>query len=371
MKNLRTRFPLLAILVLAAASAVAQTPAAYPEDVRQALQQAMRDATESLRASRIPAAQPVSTLPIGNDSAGYVEALLKIAVTDSGRTYVEGKTDPFWNEVLKEVAWDERKADMLDAETLVTFGKLKASQILIYGNVRTAEVSNRRVFVELELHASSIITKQHLWGGIFAKRFYLPGDNSPEGISAITAEVREPMRRMLAEQAMASLRGQEKLKAMRNVAFVPLAGDLDKYATFILRDAVSQTSLNPKDLDIGTLGEARLLLRDQPQQADALLYGALRDVSRRIVGRTPRSITYEVRTEVQACIENAATREQLWSASLFGKAEYTDTLTWWQWITEDAIPYLQAHPLVWIIPLALIVILIILHKITRAATRVR
>jgi hypothetical protein len=358
--------------VAAAAAILFALPsrAAFDEDVRQALQAALKDASASLRAAAIPAGEPVSALPLAGDQDGYVEALLKSAVTDAGKTFVEGKTDPFWDEIMKEVEWGMRKGDMLDAKTIVAFGKLKAARILIYGTVREAGVANRRVFVELELHASSLATKQHLWGGVFAKRFYLPGADAPEGLLDIPAQVREPLRVDIARKAVASLQKQEgKLGVVRTVAFVPLAGDIDKYATFVLRDAVSQTKLNPKNLDLQTLGEARLLLRDQPQQADALLYGALRSISRRQTGYTVRTRSYEVQAEVQACIENAATREVLWSDTLAATTTYTEeTRTQWQVWSESVWPFFRNNPVITGI-LVVGVIIVVLVLVSRRRPR--
>ncbi len=366
---LSMRFVRIALLAAAVTPAFAQ---GFDEDVRQAIQLAIKDAAASIQSSRIPAGVTVSCLPLANDRGVYVEGQLKMAVGDAGRQYVEGKSDPFWDAVLEEVKWDTLKADMLDPATLVTFGKLKATQILIYGVVRAAETSGRRVFVEIELHASSIETKEHLWGGTFAKRLYLPGPEQITGLVDLPVEVRNPMKAQLAEKVGKSLeQAASKLEPVKTVAIVPLAGDLDRYATFMLRDAVSRSRLTPKNLDFNTLGEARILLRDQPVQADALLNGAVRDISQQVESRSFASTTYLVTVEVQACIENASTREVLWSDTVTATEQYTKTLGPWEIWTLKILPYLQAHPLAWIIPLAILLGLIILSKMIRAGTRVR
>ncbi len=362
---------LLAALLLASCS-VPAFGQGFDEDVRQAIQGAMRDVAASIRDSGIPAGAPISCLPLANDRVAYVEGQIKMAVGDAGRQYVEGKTDPFWSAVMEEVAWDTRKADMLDTSTLVAFGKLKATRVLIYGVVRAAEKSGRRVFVEIELHASSIETKQHLWGGNFAKRYYLPGPESIAGLTDIPVEVREPMKAQLAAKVQQSIeQAAGKLSPIKTVAFVPLAGDLDQYATFMLRDAISRGRLTPKSLDLNTLGEARLLLRDQPAQADALLHGAVRDMSQRLESRTFATTTWQVTAEVQACIEQVASNTIPWSDTVTVSERYTKRMTWWEIWTEKIYPYLQAHPLAWIIPLVIMLGLIILAKMIRAGTRVR
>ena len=330
----------------------------------------MLDVSTSIKSSSIKAGEQISVLPLANDGDKTVEGLIKIAVTDAGKNYVEGTTDPFWNEVLKEVEWDERKSDMLDQNTLVKFGKLQATKILVYGSVRAAEVSNGRVFVEIELHASSLTTKQHVWGGVFTKRIYAPGGSTPVGISEIPVETRISMQQLLTKQAETSIQRQSKLKGLKTVAFVPLAGDIDRYATFIIRDAVTRTELAPKDMDLMTLGEVRQIIREQPQVADGILYGALRDLSMQIASQSWRTTTYDVTAEVQASIENS-TGEILWSDTLLASSQYSVTKSWRVWIYEDVLPYLSTHPLAWIIPAVVLLGIFLLLLFIKANSRVR
>ncbi|MBT3381354.1 MAG: hypothetical protein HN976_43575 [Lentisphaerae bacterium] len=286
------------------------------DEVRHALQMAVDDARASLVGAGLPADQPISLLPLAGDQSKYVEGQLKNAVTAAGLQYVEGKEDPFWEEIMKEIEWDVRKEDILNPATLVTFGKLKATRLLLYGAVREASQAGQRVFVELELHLSSVTTKQHLWGGTFAKRYYLPG--AVEGIVYLDESVRQVLKESLAE-GRASLEGAGKLKEVKTVAIVPLAGDIDKYITGLVEGMVSQTSgLFPKDFDVNTLAEARTILRDTPQQADAVLYGAVRDLSRKLEREELQRKVYRVTTEVQLRIQSASTGDILWSQTLTG-----------------------------------------------------
>ncbi|NLB68375.1 MAG: hypothetical protein GX804_01630 [Lentisphaerae bacterium] len=365
--------PVSKIVVLLTLAVCFAVPASgQDEDIRQAIQGALKEASVSLKQSGIQAGVPISSLPIHNDKNGYVESQIKLGVTDAGLQYVEGKTDPFWDEVLSEVAWNTRKADMMDQKTLVTFGKLKASKILIYGTVRAAEKTGRRVYAEIELHASSLETKEHLWGGNFAKRIYLPGPEPIYGITDIPSEIRDPMKAQLGSRVADSLkRASEKLSPIKTVAFVPLAGDVDQYVTLMMRDAISGSHLNPKGLDLNTLGEARMLLRDQPVQADALLYGAVRDISQKLSSRTFASTTWLVEAEIQSCIEDSTSNEVLWSDTITVSEVYTSTMTKWEVWSEIIYPYLVVHPLIWVLPLAILAGLIVIFRLIRANTRVR
>jgi hypothetical protein len=271
---------------------------------------------------------------------------------------VEGKEDPFWDEVLKEVEWDQRKDDLLDAETIARFGKLKAARILLYGTVREAAADPRRADVEVELHASSIETKQHLWGTILAKRIYY-GTSELTGIIDLDPSVR----RLLAEafdEAAARVRASEKLKGVHSVALVPLAGDIDKFVTGLAEKMLNATSLYPKQLDVLTLGEARALLRDKPQTADAVLYGAVRDLSRKLLNRHFSSTNYEINASVQLTVQSAATGEVLYSDIVDARGEDVRRLSLWEMIL------LYKRELIWIaIGAGALILLLIFRSATR------
>ena len=243
---------------------------------------------------------------------------------------MEGKNDPFWQEVLEQVEWDERKEDMLDAATLTKFGKLKAAQYLVYGVVRDANVTPQRIFVEVELHMSSIETKEHVWGNVFARRFYLPGKTA--GIVHLDDDVRELLRGVF-DDGLGSLKSSEKLSSVESIAMVPLAGDIDGYISGLAERMVSMSTMVPKDLDVVTLAEARTLLRDKPTQADAVLFGAVRDLSRKLERRDFMKNTYEIRGEVQLKIQKADTGDVLWSDTLAGKQMVEETMSVWELLT--------------------------------------
>ena len=311
----------------------------FSEDVRQALRLALEDTGTALKESALPANQTISLLPFQGDRGHYVEGLLKNAVTGAGLTYVEGKSDPFWDELLKEIEWDERKEDILDAATLTRFGKLKGTQLLMYGTVREASDTNGRVYVEIEAHISSIETKQHLWGRIFAKRY--PHRDGVQGIIDLDKAVRGLLKEAL-RPVPDSLANNPKLKDIRSVAIVPLSGDIDDYVTGLVQDALSRTSLYPKDLDLTTLAEARLLLRGEPDQADALLYGAVRDLSRELDQEKFTETVYTLHAEVQLRIQDVSSGEILWSDTLAEEAldsdqqpEVTDRL--WVYFRERPV----------------------------------
>jgi len=340
------------------------TARAYTPEVRQALQEAMEQVREELARSGLAQDKGITVLPLAGDQGRYVEGLLKNAVTRSGLRYVEGGESPFWEALLAEVEWSERKDDMLAPETFVRFGQLEGVQLLLYGHVRSAMQDTQRVFVEIELHVGSVETRRHEWGTLVSRRHYLPGP--VEGIIALDRHVRDTLNQTMAG-ALESMKRSTKLQETRTIAIVPLAGDIDRYVTGRARDIVSQTHMNPVELDVNNLGQARQILRDRPTQVDAVLYGALRDLSRRVLREEILRTTYEVTAEIQLTLQSTATGEVLWSDTLHRVDEVEIAQTG----EEKLVEITRAYPRLWLYVGGGIVALILLMVFIKAATRVR
>lgn len=338
-----------------------------------AFKDAVAEAQASLAASTaVPADKPIAVLPFGGNGSDQVVSLLKNALTAAGKTCVEGKEDPMWNEILKEMAWDERKEDILDAATLDRLGRLKSAQYLLYGCARRLAVSARYVLVEIELHVSCIATKQHVWGGTFSRRHYAPGQD-PEGVIGIPPEVRVALVDGIREKVAASLKNSARLSAVRKVAILPVAGDRDQYVQGLFRDVLSSSSVTPVNLDVQTRAEARFALRESSGRADGIAYGALRDLSAKVVETTPGGKrTHSAMLEAQLWIEKGATREILWSDTVQFTKEFTvGPRGWWDELCYH-FPFLGEHLGTVVLVLAGILIgLVVLVMILRAATRVR
>ena len=358
----------LCILAFSAALAGALTTAsaAFPEEVRQALRLATADIQAALASSGLPKDATIAILPVKRDVEDYAIGILKNATTGAGLQCVEGKEDPFIQEVFKEIEWDERKDDLLDPATLARFGKLKAPKLLMYGVVREASGGNGRGYAEIEVHVSSIETKQHLWGQVFGRRFYSAPDLV--GLVDLDPAVRQLIRDSF-DRGATALKASAKLKDTRTVAIVPLAGDMDRFITGLAESMVSKTQLLPKQLDIATLGEARALLRDNPQAADALLYGAVRDLSRKLLSRYPDRVEYQISSAVQLSIQDAKTGIVLWSDLIEGQGTDTTTLSWWE-MTQRYSPLVLARKWYVLVPLlafAGLVVLLLFFRLLRRA----
>ena len=338
-----------------------------------ALKDAVSEARASLAASdKVPAGKAIAILPFGDKMSSAVVGLLKNALTDAGKTCVEGKTDPMWEEILKEIEWDERKEDILNPATLDRFGRLKSAQYLMYGEVRRFAASERYVLVELELHVSCIATKQHVWGGTFVRRHYAPGGD-PKGEVQIPAEVRVALVDGIRGKIAESMAKSPKLKAVGRVAVLPIAGDNDQYATGLFRDVLAKSAVTPVNLDVATRGEARFALRESSGRADAIAYGALRELAATLVQTQPDGRkTYRALMEMQLWIEKGATRDILWSDTVrFSKEFSVGPRGWWDKLC-NVFPFFRNRPAAVVyLPLMAVFGLVLVFMFLRATTRVR
>lgn len=299
------------------------------DDVREAISEVLAQAQTALKTAPF-GSRTVAVLPFPGDTSGYFTGKLKNQLTSLGFTCIEGKEDPMWDEIVKEIGWDERKDDILDSSTLVKFGKLKAAQILLYGKVVTIQKNAGRIYVEIELHATDLTTKQHIWGGTFAARVYKGADI--QGIISLDNNLRLLLKKNF-EAAKDSLSSPEyagKLNAVKTIAVLPLSGDIDEYLTGLAVEMLTATKHLPKRPQIPSLSQIRADAKSDPGIADAVFYGAVRDLHKtkpeaRAIDRKTMQETSTVHADIQLFVEDLKTGNILWSK----------TITLAETVTED------------------------------------
>lgn len=291
-----------------------------PDDVRQTLYGAIDQSEAALKTAPF-GKKTVAILPIPGDTSSLIAGRLKNILTRQGFTCVEGKEDLMWNEIIKEIAWDERKDDILDAKTLVKFGKLKNAQILLYGKIRQIDRNDDRTYAEIELHATDIATKQHIWGGNFAARLYKNKDF--QGIISLDNELRMLLKKNFAEAQKSILQPETaaKLEAIKTVSVIPLAGDVDRYMTGLAVEMLSQTRHLPKMPEIPSLSQTRIFAKEHKIPSDAIFYGTVRDLHKtkpvsKAVSRGKMSDSYQVCADIQLFLEDIKTGVILWSKTI-------------------------------------------------------
>lgn len=288
---------------------------------RMAVREAVLNAESSLKKAPF-GSEPVALLPMAGDVDGIVSATLKNLLTKVGFNCVEGKEDPMWDEIIKEIEWDERKDDILQPATVVKFGKLQAAKILVYGGVRIVDQNAERVYAEVDLHATNLTTKQHIWGGAFASRVYF-GVNV-NGIIALNNKLRQLLKKNFdeARDSMRQPAAAGRLANVKTVAVVPLVGDIDQYMTGLAVDMLTDTNHGPKQPAVPSLMETRVAVRNHSLACDAVFYGYVRglSVTQTVYRQLPKeekveaSCTYNA--DIQMFLEDAATGTILWSKTV-------------------------------------------------------
>jgi len=290
------------------------------DDVREAVSETLLQAQTAMKTAPF-GSKTVAVLPFPGDKSGYFTGKLKNMITSLGFNCIEGKEDPMWDEIIKEIAWDERKDDILDPETLTTFGKLKAAQILLYGKVLALDRNEERIFVEIELHATDLTTKQHIWGGAFATRLYK--GNDIQGIITLDNNLRALLKKNFeaAQESMVSPEYAGKLNDVKTIAVLPLAGDIDEYMTGLAVEMLTATRHLPKRPQIPSLSQLRVEAKADPAIADAVFYGAVRDLHRtkpetKTIDHKNLRETSTVCADIQLFLEDLKTGNILWSKTI-------------------------------------------------------
>lgn len=277
------------------------------------------DITESLKNVPVKKGETITILPLkGDTESGFVADLIKTAATKAGLTIVEAKDSALLDEILKEIAWDERKSDILDPATITKLGQLKGTENYLYGKVLSTEQNDKFVFLHIELHMTSVATKQHIWGDTFSRRSFIPGANQPQGLSAIPIDIREIVKNNITEQVGKSISKAPNAQPIKTIAIIPLAGDEDLYVTHCVQDALSQKGYLPKDLGVNTMAEAVFLLAEDSTRADSVLSGVVRELSIEMEPEPefPTHHKYNVVAEIQVKLEKSGTRDILWSDTI-------------------------------------------------------
>jgi hypothetical protein len=330
----------------------------FGEDERQAIRTAVDAAVDDM--SGISKSEGILVLPIRGDRSQLAEGALKAALSRAGYNVVEPADQEVWAKILEEIEWAERKEDILDAGTLVKFGAIQGARQVAYGALVQVDSTPERVYAELALHAASLATRQHVWGGQYAERRYLAAD--VKGAVPIDPNVSTVLA-ALGRQIEVSVAAAADRPAGA-VAIVPLAGDTDGYVTAMVRDALSRAGVNLRDLDVRTSAQAQRLLRDDPAKADAILAGGVRDLS--VVRRQPDPSTSveEIRVVVQVAIRNAQTGQIVWSGTFGEVQRFSEKQTLWELARG-------VDPKIWLYGGGGLLVLMFLAAFLKATQRVR
>jgi len=131
----------------------------------------------------------------------------------------------------------------------------------------------------------------------------------------------------------------------------------------MVRDALAGAGVNIRDLNVRTVAQAQKLLRDDPAQADAILSGAVRDLSIAIRHPAPLKQTDEIQIAVQLGIQNAS-GQMIWGGLFDETRTFERKATVWEFLrTVDST--------IWLYVGIALVVLVLFRKFIKASTRVR
>jgi len=169
MKSIRTRSSVM--IGLAAALVVMPAVAAAEVNEREILQRAAEKVIEKI-AKELPATKAandkienVAVVPLRADMQdGYVTSILKSAVTRTPYSLFT-RSDETWDKLVAEIEWGVRKEDIMDANTIQMFGRVKGVDAILFGQVWSQEMNmwSLRGSMKMSIHLGEVETGKILW----------------------------------------------------------------------------------------------------------------------------------------------------------------------------------------------------------------
>lgn len=283
-------------------------------NTRQALYGALDKIGNSLKEAPL-GKRAIAVFPLDKHH-DLIAGKLQIMLSRAGFISVNAKNDPMWSSIIKEIAWDENKNDILDKKTIDAFGKLKSAQLLLRCRVLELETHKDFVRAEIDLQFIEISTNQIIWGIPSSFTFY-PGKDV-QGIIELDEGLKKLLESnfALAAKSISTPANAAKLDKIKTVAVIPLAGDIDSYVTGLATKMLSNNRMFPQNQHIPSLSSLRTFARDGQLQSDAIFYGAIRDLRRTQAVSGPSGdhivTSYTIFADIQMFIEDAKTGNILW-----------------------------------------------------------
>lgn len=290
-------------------------------EISAAINQALEQVKPALNAAYF-GTKNIAILPIISDKNGNLTNKLKTLITGSGHVLVEASQDPMWNSIIEEIGWTERKNDILDASAIAKFGKLKSVQILFYAVVRV-DRNKERIFVELDLHATEVETRRHIWGHNSIYPHYVNKD--VEGLVSLDEDLRKLIKKNFAE-ALDSLKKSTFITNpgkynIQTVAVLSLAGDIDNYITGLAKELLNNANLAVQEAKVTSPFQFREDKKNVAGAPQGYLYGAVRNLSRKYIDTTytkdKRVLKkWLVSTDIQLTIGDIKSGNELWNRTI-------------------------------------------------------
>jgi TolB-like protein len=161
---------LVAVLVVLVGAA-AGLKADEMRSVDQAVDQAAKQIVESLKIAekqhpeKLGEIKNIAVMPLwGLDLDSYVAETVKSYLAGS-RYAVMARDTAEWDQLLGEIKWNTLREDIMNPQTVQTFGKIEGCDAIVYGTVRQRQVDQWAftAVVRLTLHLADVETGQIVW----------------------------------------------------------------------------------------------------------------------------------------------------------------------------------------------------------------
>lgn len=369
----RTIRAILAVLLLATAWApAASAPAGLERALDETINQVAQEAAQKLKATAFPDVTNIAVLPLWGDCRPETKAYIVNTIQSQvigGRYRVIERDRQTLDALLKEIAWDTRREDVMDAETVQKFGKIAGCDAIVFGTVRECAFypDSGQAITRLTLTMRVVQTGEARWSSGEIKSARIPDgrrqpprDLDPALLRAIG---------QLADQAVAGLKGRNVNAA--NFCIFPLLGqEQGRYVTEVLQAELTKAGCNPAPvsraewdefLAVSSRGRDSLdTMADfaKRRNYDAFLYGTVSEC--RLLERKYKALVCATLTMV-----NAKTGEAIWSpGEIRGQV-------WLDW--QDILIQATGDPIVWVLGglVGLLVLWRAFARLFKSATRPR
>jgi len=131
----------------------------------KAVDQVCSQAAEQLKVTSIKDINTVAVLPLwGEDKDGYVLDTVKSYLSNSPYKIMVRSTEE-WDKLLGEMKWNTLREDIMNPQTVQSFGKIEGCDAIVYGTVRQREINpwTFHAIARMTLHMASVETGQIVW----------------------------------------------------------------------------------------------------------------------------------------------------------------------------------------------------------------
>lgn len=215
--------------------------------VQEAIERAIAKVGEQLDSTRHAEIKNIAVLPILGDEDGYATSVLKSAVTRTSYDLFT-RSDETWQKLVAEIEWGERRKDIMAAETIKKFGRIEGVDAILFGKVwdRTVDEQTRQARFKINVSLGEVETGRIVWssGPVSADAAVKKPAPEPLGPQAPAATREDEVLQRATDDAVTQIReslAKADFPGVKNVAVLPLADDVDGYATSAVKSAVTET----------------------------------------------------------------------------------------------------------------------------------